>query len=142
MPITQAMVTSFKVALFSAEMDFSADTSDVFKIALYTSAANMNATTMAYSPTNEVSGPGYTAGGQILTVSQVPTSSGTTAFISFDNVSWTTATFTTRGALIYREAGGAAVATLDFGADITATGGSFSVNFPAADASSAILRIG
>src|SRR5210317_569216 len=98
MAITQAMCTSFKVDLLDGEHDFGVDT---FKIALYTSSATLDATTTAYSVTNETSGTGYTAGGNTLTVSTTPTSSGTTAFISFNNTTWSTATITARGALIY-----------------------------------------
>lgn len=141
MAITQAMVTSFKKAILDGEMDFSSDTTDTFKIALYTSSATLGASTTAYSTTNEVSGTGYTAGGETLTV-VAPTTSGTTAFIDFSNVTWTTATITARGALIYKSGGGnPAVAVLDFGADKTSTNGDFEIQFPTADASNAILRI-
>src|SRR5210317_1844272 len=106
MAITQAMCTSFKQALLNGEMDFSSDTSQTFKIALYTSSATLGASTNAYSVTNEVSGTGYTAGGNTLTVSAGnPQSSGTTAFLTFDNTTWSTATITARGALIYQSGG-------------------------------------
>ena len=141
MAITQAMCTSFKIALLDGEMDFSSDTSQTFKIALFTSSATLDATTTAYSTTNEVSGTGYTAGGKTLTV-VAPTTSGTTAFIDFSNVTWTSATITARGALIYKSGGSnPAVAVLDFGADKTSTNGDFEIQFPTADASNAILRI-
>ena len=143
MAITQAMCTSFKQALLDGEMDFSSDTTQTFKIALYTSSATLGAGTTAYSTTDEVSGTGYTAGGNTLTVSAGnPQSSGTTAFLTFDNTTWSTATITARGALIY-QAGGSnpAVAVLDFGADKTSTSGDFQIQFPTADASNAILRI-
>ena len=143
MAITQAMCTSFKQALLDGEMDFSSDTTQTFKIALYTSSATLGAGTTAYSTTDEVSGTGYTAGGNTLTVSAGnPQSSGTTAFLTFDNTTWSTATITARGALIY-QAGGSnpAVAVLDFGADKTSTAGDFQIQFPTADASNAILRI-
>jgi hypothetical protein len=142
MAITQAMATSFKQALLDGEMDFSSGTSDVFKIALYTSSATMSASTTAYSATNEVSGTGYTAGGNTLSV-VVPTTSGTTAFLDFADSTWATATITARGALIYRSSGSGnpAVAVLDFGADKTSTGGAFTIQFPTADSTSAILRI-
>ncbi len=141
MAITQAMVTSFKKAILDGEMDFSSDTSATYKIALYTSSATLGATTTAYATTNEVSGTGYTAGGEDLTV-VAPTTSGTTAFIDFSNVTWTSATITARGALIYKSGGGnPAVAVLDFGADKTSTNGDFEIQFPTADASNAILRI-
>lgn len=144
MAITQAMCTSFKIALLNGEMDFSSDTSQVFKIALYTSTADLGAGTSAYSTTNEVTGTGYTAGGNTLTISTNPTDggSGTTAYLGFSNTTWTDATITARGALIYKSGGGdPAVAVLDFGADKTSTAGDFQVQFPTADATNAIVRI-
>ena len=143
MAITQAMCTSFKVALLNGEMDFSSDTSQVFKIALFTSAATLDASTTAYSTTNEVTGTGYTAGGNTLTISANPTSTGTTAFLDFADTTWTDATITARGALIYKADGvtDPAVAVLDFGADKTSTAGDFQVQFPTADATNAIVRI-
>jgi len=143
MAITQAMCTSFKVALLNGEMDFSSDTAQTFKIALYTSSATLGATTTAYSATNEVSGTGYTAGGETLTISANPTSSGTTAYLDFSDVTWATATITARGALIYKADGGTnpAVAVLDFGADKSSSAGDFTVIFPTADASNAIVRV-
>jgi len=142
MAITQAMCTSFKVALLDGEMDFSADTTQTFKIALYTSAADLSAATTTYSVTNEVSGTGYVAGGNTLTISAAPASSGTTAFLDFADTTWTDATITARGALIYKVGGtNAAVAVLDFGADKTSTAGDFQVQFPTADATNAIVRI-
>lgn len=149
MPITQAMCTSFKVDVLSGGQNFnttnralSSNTQDVFKIALYTSSATLDATTTAYTTSNEVTGTGYTAGGNTLTVSVVPTSSGTTAYLSFSNTSWSTATITARGALIYNSTNAnKAVAVLDFGSDKTSTAGTFQINFPTADASNAIIRI-
>tara|TARA_R100000781_G_scaffold67223_1_gene42391 strand:- start:1080 stop:1520 length:441 start_codon:yes stop_codon:yes gene_type:complete len=145
MAITQAMATSFKVAILNGEMDFSADTSDTFKIALYTSSATLSAATTAYTTSNEVSGTGYTAGGNSLTISTAPTDggSGTTAFLDFADVTWSSATITARGALIYRNSGSGnpAVAVLDFGADKSSTGGNFVVQFPNATNSAAIIRI-
>lgn len=143
MAITQAMCTSFKVALLNGEMDFSSDTTQTFKIALYTSSATLDATTTAYSATNEVSGTGYTAGGEELTISANPTSSGTTAYLDFSDVTWTTATITARGALIYKADGASnpAVAVLDFGSDKSSSAGDFTVIFPTADASNAIVRV-
>ena len=139
MAITQAMCTSFKVDLLDGEHDFGADT---FKIALYTSSATLDATTTAYSVTNETSGTGYTAGGNTLTVSTTPTSSGTTAYLSFSNTTWSTASITARGALIYNSTNAnKAVAVLDFGSDKTSTAGDFTIQFPTADASNAIIRI-
>jgi len=142
MAITQAMCTSFKQALLDGEMDFSSDTTQTFKIALYTSSATLDASTTAYSVTNEVSGTGYTAGGNTLTISTNPTTSGTTAYLSFSNTTWTTATITARGALIYKSGGSnPAVAVLDFGGDKTSTAGDFTIQFPTADASTAIIRV-
>lgn len=142
MAITQAMCTSFKKALLDGEMDFSSDTAQTFKIALYTSSATLDATTTAYSATNEVSGTGYTAGGNTLTISVNPTTSGTTAYLDFADTTWSAATITARGALIYKSsAGNPAIAVLDFGADKTSTAGDFTIQFPTADASNAILRI-
>lgn len=143
MAITQAMCTSFKQALLDGEMDFSSDTSQTFKIALYTSAATLDAATTAYSATNEVSGTGYTAGGNTLTISVNPTTSGTTAYLDFADTTWAAATITARGALIYKADGATnpAVAVLDFGSDKTSTAGDFTIQFPTADASNAILRL-
>ena len=140
MAITQTLCTSFKVELLTGTHNF---TSDTFKIALYTSSAAINAETTAYSSTGEVSGTGYTAGCKVLTVaSATPTSSGTTAFVSFNNISWASSTFTARGALIYNSSkSNKAVAVLDFGADKTASGSTFSVTFPAANSSAAVVRI-
>jgi hypothetical protein len=143
MAITQAMATSFKVGLLDGTFDFGTGTSQVFKIALYTSSATLDATTTAYTTSNEVTGTGYTAGGNTLTVSQVPTSTGTTAFLDFADSTWSSATITARGALIYLANGTTndAVCVLDFGSDKTSTNGNFTVIFPAADASNAIIRI-
>jgi hypothetical protein len=143
MAISQAMCTSFKVGILGGSFNFNTGTTQVFKIALFTSAATLSAATTAYSTSNEVVGTGYSAGGNPLTVSQVPTSSGTTAFLDFSDTTWTTATITARGALIYLANGttNPSVAVLDFGSDKTSTAGSFTIQFPTADASSAILRI-
>ena len=142
MAITQAVCTSFKVALLDGEMDFSSDTTDVFKIALYTSSATLGAATTAYTVSNEVSGTGYSAGGETLVISANPASSGTTAFLDFADVTWSSSTITARGALIYKSGGGnPAVAVLDFGADKSSTSGDFTIVFPTADASNAIIRI-
>jgi len=142
MAITQAVCTSFKVALLDGEMDFSSDTTDVFKIALYTSSATLGAATTAYTVSNEVSGTGYSAGGETLVISANPASSGTTAFLDFADVTWSSSTITARGALIYKSGGGnPAVAVLDFGSDKSSTSGDFTIIFPTADASNAIIRI-
>ena len=141
MAITQAMCTSFKKELMTALHDFSASGGNAFKIALYTSAASLGAATTAYSATNEVSGTGYTAGGAALTNVE-PSSSGTTGLTDFDDVTWSSATITARGALIYNStSGNRGVAVLDFGSDKTATAGDFQIQFPTADASNAIIRI-
>jgi hypothetical protein len=143
MAITQAMCTSFKVGILDGDFDFSSGTAQVFKIALYTSSATLDAATTAYSVTNEVAGTGYSAGGNTLTISTNPTSSGTTAFLDFADTTWSAATITARGALIYLANGGTnpAVAVLDFGSDKTSTAGDFTIQFPTADASNAIIRI-
>jgi hypothetical protein len=143
MAISQAMCTSFKVGILDGDFDFSSGTAQVFKIALYTSSATLDAATTAYSVTNEVAGTGYSAGGNTLTISTNPTSTGTTAFLDFADTTWSTATITARGALIYLANGGTnpAVAVLDFGSDKTSTAGDFTIQFPTADASNAIIRI-
>ena len=144
MSILQTTTTSFKVQLLQGVHNFSADT---FKIALYTAAADLNADTTVYSTTNEITGTGYTAGGNTLVVNPTPTYGvGTNnlavAYISFNNTSWTSASFTTRAALIYNTSqSNASVAVLDFGADKTASNSTFSIAFPTADANSAIIRI-
>lgn len=137
MAINQTTCTSFKVELLNGVHDFSSDT---FKIALYGAAGNIGADTTVYSTTNEVSASGYTAGGNTLTVSTAPTSSSTIAYISFANTSWSSA-LTARGALIYNSSkSDKAVAVVDFGADKTSVN-TFTVTFPPADATSAIVRI-
>ncbi len=142
MAITQGMCTSFKIALLNGEMDFSSDTTQTFKIALYTSSAALDTTTTAYSPANEVSGTGYTAGGQALTIAANPSATGTTAFLDFDDATFSAATITARGALIYKDGGSnAAVAVLDFGADKSSTAGDFTIQFPTSDSNNAIIRI-
>jgi hypothetical protein len=148
MAITQAMCTSFKVELLNGIHAFGttvvrgSTTADTMYLALYTSSATLDATTTAYTATNEVSGTGYVAAGQALTA-VAPTSSGTTAFLDFNDETWTSSTITARGALIYNDtqAGDPAVAVLDFGGDKTSTAGDFTVVFPVADASNAIIRI-
>lgn len=143
MAITAGTCTSFKVALLNGEFDFSSDTAQVFKIALYTSAATLDATTTAYSATDEASGSAYTAGGATLTISTNPTSSGTTAYLDFADVTWAASSFTARGALIYNADGvtNPAIAVLDFGADKTTSAADFVIQFPTANAANAIVRI-
>jgi hypothetical protein len=142
MAITQAVCTSFKQEILVEGHDFTASTGDTFKIALYSSSATLSASTTAYSDTNEVSDSGtYSAGGGSLTA-VTPTTSGTTALCDFSNISFTSATITARGALIYNSsASNKAVVVLDFGGDKTSTSGTFTIAFPAADASNAILRL-
>ena len=140
MAISQAMCTSFKKELMTATHNFTA-ASNVFKLALYTSSASLDASTTAYSATNEASGTGYSAGGGTLT-NVTPTSSGTTAFTDFADLTFSSATITARGCLIYNSTDSdKAVAVLDFGGDKTSTNGDFTIQFPAADASNAIIRI-
>jgi hypothetical protein len=147
MSILQTATTSFKVQLLQAVHSFGPTSPDTFKIALYTAAADINATTTVYSSTNEVTGAGYTAGGNTLVISTSPTSgdnssSVPTAFISFSNTSWTSATFTARAALIYNSTeGNKSVAVLDFGSDKTVNNDIFQIIFPTPDANSAIVRI-
>lgn len=141
MAITQALCSSFKQELVTGTHNFTASTGDIFKIALYTSAATLGASTTAYSVTNEVVGTGYTAGGKNM-VSVTPVLSGTTAICDFTDVTWSTVTLTARGALIYNSSkANRAVLVLDFGSDKTATAGDFTIIFPVADASNAIIRI-
>lgn len=146
MAITQAMCTSFKDQLLEAVHDFRSSGGDTFKIALYSSAATLDATTTAYTSSNEVANSGtYSAGGGTLT-NVSPTTSGTTAFTDFDDISFTSATINARGALIYNTTPthtytNPSVAVLDFGGDKISTSGTFTIQFPAADASNAIIRI-
>ena len=137
------MCTSFKTELLRAVHNFTASSGNTFKLALYTNSASFTAATTAYTATNEVANSGsYSAGGGTL-VSVTPTSSGTTAFCDFADLDFTSATITARGALIYNSsaAGDPAVAVLDFGADKTSTDGTFTIQFPTADATNAIVRI-
>lgn len=142
MAITQGMCTSFKVDLLSGTQNFVSGTGNTFKMALYTSSATIGPTTTIYSTTNEISGTGYTAGGNTLVISVSPTSSGTTAYLSFSDTTWSSATFTCRGALIYNTTNSnKAVAVFDFGSDKSVVGGSFTITFPTADATNAVIRI-
>jgi hypothetical protein len=142
MPITQAMCTSFKQELMQALHDFDNPGGNTFKIALYTSSATLGATTTAYSTTNEVATAGnYVAGGNTLSA-VTPTTSGTTALTDFADTTWSSASFTANGALIYNSTNSnRAVAALSFGGDKTSTNGDFTIVFPTADASNAIIRI-
>lgn len=142
MPITQAMTTSFKRELMQGLHDFDNPGGNTFKIALYTSSATLNASTTAYTTANEVASTGnYTAGGNTL-VAVTPVSSGTTAFTDFADTTWSSATITANGALIYNSTNSnRAVAVLSFGSDKIATNGNFTIVFPAADSLNAIIRI-
>lgn len=150
MAISQTATTSFKVELMQGLHNFGPASPDTFYIALYTGVATIGPTTTAYStglPGQVANGNGYTTGGQVLTISQTPTSGNNslgvpTAYVSFSNVSWPYATFTARGALIYNATNGnRSVAVLDFGSDKTVTDDIFTITFPTPDANSAIVRI-
>lgn len=136
------MCTSFKKELLEAKHNFLNSGGNTFKLAMYTNSASFNAATTAYTTSNEVSGTGYSAGGGTLTRVD-PSSSGTTAFTDFSDLTFSTATVTARGALIYNDSasGDPTVVVLDFGGDKTSTAGDFTIQFPTADASTAIIRI-
>jgi hypothetical protein len=135
------MCTSFKKELLEGLHDFNASGGDTYKLALYDNTATLDASTTVYTTTGEISGTGYSAGGSALT-NVDPTSSGTTGFCDFDDLTFSTATITARGALIYNSTNGnRAVVVLDFGSDKTSTAGDFTIVFPTADASNAIIRI-
>lgn len=144
MAVTQAMCTSFKGEVMQALHNFTASTGNTFKIALYTSTATYGAATTAYSATNEItntSGTAYTAGGATLT-NITPTTSGTTGFADFADVSWSSASFTANGAMIYNSTNSnRAVCLLAFGGDKVVSSGTFTIVFPTADATNAIIRI-
>jgi len=140
--ITQAICNSFKQGLLEAKFDFSSTTIQVFKIALYTSAATISAATTAYTTSGEVVGSGYTAGGATLTISVNPTLGGSVAYLNFANVTLSVTSITARGALIYKADGitNPSVATLLFGEDITTSGGNFEIEFPLSTSQTAIVR--
>ena len=142
MAISQAMCTSFKVELLQGVHNFTNSSGNTFNIALYTSSASLGAGTTAYTTSNEVSGTNYTAKGQALT-NVTPTSSSTTALTDFTDETFSNVTLTARGALIFNDSasGDPAVCVLDFGSDKSASSGDFTVVFPAADSSNAIIRI-
>ncbi len=134
------LCTSFKKELLEGLHDFNVG-ANTYKLALYDNNASFTAATTVYTATNEISGTGYSAGGGTLTNID-PTTSGTTAFIDFADLTFTTATITARGALIYNSTNGnRTVCVLDFGSDKTSTAGDFTIVFPTADASNAIIRI-
>ena len=137
--IVQGQCTIFKQDCLSGRVNFAVGTSYVYKIALYTALADLSPSTLAYSTDNEITGTGYTAGGQVLTVIP-PSSLDQTAYVSFLPVTWNPASFTTRGALIYNSTTGSAVAVLNFGSDKTATN-TFTITFPTNNASDAIIRL-
>ena len=145
MAITSAICNSFKQEILEAEHNFTASSGNTFKIALYTSSATLGASTTAYSSSNEItnsSGTAYTAGGASLT-SVTPTLDSSTAVCDFSDVSWTSASFTANGCLIYNDSHStdAAVCAVAFGGDKTVSSGTFTVQFPAAAATTAIVRI-
>ena len=149
MAITQSMSTSFKVNILKGLHAFgtyvirAGTTAYSFKVALYTSSATLDATTTAYSSTNEVTGTNYTAGGAAITIVTAPTSTSTTAWLDFTDTTWATSTITARGALIYNDtsSGDLSVGALDFGSDKTSTAGNFTIVWPAGDSTNAIIRI-
>jgi hypothetical protein len=142
MAITSAICNSFKTEILKGVHNFTASSGDTFNLALYTSSATLNKSTTAYTTSNEVSGSGYTAKGNALT-SVTPALSTDTAVCDFADTSFTSASFTARGCLIFNDSatGDPAVCAIDFGADKTVTSGTFTIQFPAADASNAIIRI-
>ena len=145
MAITSAICNSFKTEILTAVHNFTATTGNTFNLALYTSSATLDKTTTAYSATNEITndaGSAYTAKGEALT-SVTPALSGDTACCDFADVSWTSASFTANGCLIFNDsaAGDPSVCAIAFGGDKTATNGTFTIQFPTADASDAIIRI-
>ena len=142
MAITTAMCTPFKKELLEAKHNFLNSGGSTFNLALYTSSASLGAGTTAYTTSNEVSGTNYTAKGAALTRVD-PSSSGTTALTDFADLTFSNATVTARGALIFNDSasGDPAVCALDFGGDKTSTAGDFTIQFPTADASNAIIRI-
>ena len=137
--IVQGQCTIFKQNVLSGVENFATGTPYVYKIALYTADAELNAATLVYTTLNEVVGTGYVAGGEIL-VPIVPASLNSTAYVSFDNAIWLASSFLCRGALIYNDTTNAAVAVLDFGSDKTASG-TFTVTFPPSTATTAVIRI-
>ena len=142
MAITSAICNSFKTEILTGVHNFTASTGDTFNLALYTSSASLGAGTTAYTTSNEVSGTGYTAKGNALT-SVTPALDSSTAVCDFADTSFTSASFTARGCLIFNDSatGDPAVCAIDFGADKTVTSGTFTIQFPTADATNAIIRI-
>ena len=141
MAISSTLTTSFKKELLLGNHNFTNSSGDTFKLALYTSSATLGATTTSFTTTGQASGTNYTSGGANLT-NVTPTSSGTTAFTDFADLTFSTATITARGCMIYNSSdSNKSVATIHFGGDKTSTAGDFTIVFPAAAASTAIIRI-
>lgn len=142
MAITTAICSSFKTNLGVGVHDFTASTGHTVRTALFTSSATLGATTTAYAATNEISGTGYTAGG-VAIANVTPVLSGTTAVYDWADAQWTSASFTARGCLVYDDTstGNSSMFVIDFGSDQTVTAGTFTIVWPAADASNAIIRI-
>ena len=141
MAISSAIPTSFKQELLVGTHNFTATSGNSFKLALYTSSATLGATTTVFTTTGQASGTNYTSGGATLT-SVTPTTSGTTALCDFADLVFGTATVTARGAMIYNDTqSDKAVAVIDFGGDKTSTAGNFTIVFPAANATAAIIRL-
>ena len=142
MAISSTLTTSFKVELLTGTHNFTNSSGNTFKLALYTSSATLGATTTAFTTTGQASGTNYTSGGAALT-NVTPSATGTTAVTDFADLTFSTATITARGCMIYNDTatGDPAVAVFDFGGDKTSTAGSFTISFPTADASNAVIRI-
>jgi|TARA_B110000503_G_scaffold139848_1_gene229224 hypothetical protein len=141
MAITSTLTTSFKVELLTGTHNFTNSSGNSFKLALYTSSATLGATTTAFTTTGQASGTNYSSGGSALT-NVTPSATGTTAVTDFNDLTFSTATITARGCMIYNDTNGdKSVATIDFGGDKTSTAGDFTVVFPAKAASTAIIRI-
>ena len=140
MAIVQGLTTVFKLNCLKGLENFNTGTPYTYKIALYNANASLDNTTTAYTTTDEITGTGYTAGGTVLTpIAPTSNTTANTAYVSFSNVTWSPAAFTCRGALIYNSTTGAAVCVLNFGSDKTCTS-TFTVTFPADDASNAVIR--
>ena len=140
MILGQGQTTTFKLNLLKGLENFFTGSAYTYKIALYDASADINSETTAYTTTNEITGTGYTAGGEVLTPTIGSDTSNNTAYVTFANVTWSPANFTAAGALIYNSTTNASVAVLNFGSDKTATT-SFTIQFPSATSTSAILRI-
>ena len=140
MPIAQGLTTIFKQNCLNGLENFSNTSPYTYKIALYNANANLDNSTTSYTTTNEVTGTGYVAGGSALVpIAPASNTTANTAYVSFNNVTWSPAAFTCRGALIYNSTTGSAVCVLNFGSDKTCSN-SFTITFPADDASNAVIR--